>query len=52
MSDLDTIFKTKEDFVSFVKNAARRKDEYRKCRRNGASSQELEERGFQTVVFA
>ena len=42
-------FKTKEDFVKFVKNAARRKQEYIECRRNGATVEELKAKGFGTM---
>lgn len=42
-------FETKEEFVQFVKYAVRRKQEYKECRRNGATAAELEARGFGTV---
>jgi len=52
MSIADIKFKTKEDFVTFVKNAAQRKQEYIEARKNGATQEELNARGFQTVTFA
>ena len=42
-------FKTKEDFVQFVKNAAKRKQEYIECRRNGATAEELKAKGFEAL---
>lgn len=49
MSIADIKFQTKEDFVQFVKYAARRKQEYMECRRNGATVEELEAKGFGTI---
>lgn len=49
MSISDIKFNTKDDFIAFVKNAARRKEEYRECRRNGATSEELRAKGFGTI---
>ncbi len=49
MSITDVNFKTKEDFVQFVKYASRRKQEFMECRRNGATAEELEAKGFGTI---
>ncbi len=49
MSIADVKFKTKEDFVQFVKNAAKRKREYIDCRRNGATAEELKAKGFEAL---
>lgn len=49
MGIIDVNFKTKEDFVQFVKKAARRKQEYMECRRNGATVADLEAKGFGTI---
>lgn len=49
MSIADIKFKTKEDFVQFVKNAAKRKQEYIECRRNGATAEELKAKGFEAL---
>lgn len=51
MSIADIKFNTKEDFVAFVKKAARRKEEYRECRRNGATPEELRAKGFGTILI-
>lgn len=49
MNIADVKFKTKEDFVQFVKYAARRKQEYMEYRRKGATAAELEAKGFGTI---
>ena len=49
MSIAEMKFKSKEDFKQFVKKAAKRKQEYKECRRNGASVAELNAKGFGTL---
>ena len=51
MSIADVRFNTKSDFVAFVKHAAERKNEYLEARRNGMSSEQLNQKGFKTVAF-
>lgn len=49
MSIAEIKFQTKEEFVQFVKKAAQRKQEFKECRRNGASAEELQAKGFGTM---
>lgn len=44
--------KSKEDFVTFVQTASKRKKEYLEVRKRGVSQQEMNALGFKTVTFS